>query len=400
MKIALVSRPTKEIRPVVPSGVSTFTYTLAEALAQMDGVDTIDVFGVGKSYFTNKKISFKSLLPTTTNSYLSHDDIVKQFHTQSPSLLQESLMNVLLFEAFKRVAQGRYDIVHDSTTSSLFPMLSDLLPVPMVTTIHTGTNSSSFYFQNMLKLNPHNKHCYVAVSRSQLQLMQNEMGLSSSSYIYNGTDVKAVPYSFETSQKGYCVWFGRISPQDDKGLGTVIDLASSIKNRVHIIGNVGISEADKRFFSEKILPNIGNNIELDSSEITKDMKDKTLLNAVCLLYPIQWEEPFGLVFIEAMAAGTPVVAYARGAAPEIIEDGVTGYLVNPTDKQLRGNFIVKNTGIEGLKVAMNNIHTMPPEEYIKMRKASRARVEQFFSATIMAKNYYDVYRDMIAHHAL
>ena len=103
------------------------------------------------------------------------------------------------------------------------------------------------------------------------------------------------------------------------------------------------------------------------------------------------EEAFGLVFAESMACGTPVVVYARGSAPEIIRDGETGFLVNPSDGDIRGDWIVKRTGFAGLCEAVDRVYAMAPQEYYRMRQACRKRAVEHFSAERMARLYLDVY---------
>jgi len=94
---------------------------------------------------------------------------------------------------------------------------------------------------------------------------------------------------------------------------------------------------------------------------------------------------------ESMACGTPVVAYARGSVPEIIQDGVTGFNRKYIRKNIRGNWIVKKTGIEGLKEAVTKINELPDNEYITMRKACRARVENHFNIEKTINKYEQLY---------
>ncbi len=113
------------------------------------------------------------------------------------------------------------------------------------------------------------------------------------------------------------------------------------------------------------------------------------------LFPIQWDEPFGLVMIESMAIGTPVLALARGSVPEIIKDGETGFIVNPSDDDIRGNWIIKKTGVEGLCEAVNRIYSMSPDEYKQMRLNCRKLVEKYFTVEKMVDSYEEVYQQIL-----
>ena len=107
-------------------------------------------------------------------------------------------------------------------------------------------------------------------------------------------------------------------------------------------------------------------------------------------------EPFGLVMLEAMACGTPIVAYARGSIPEVIEDGKTGFLVNNSQDDIRGNWIIKKTGVEGIKEAIDKIYSMSKDEYQKMRLACRNHIEKNFSVGKMVNEYKKVYQQIVS----
>jgi glycosyltransferase involved in cell wall biosynthesis len=96
-----------------------------------------------------------------------------------------------------------------------------------------------------------------------------------------------------------------------------------------------------------------------------------------------------------MCTGTPIVAYARGAVPEIIQDGKTGFIVNPSADDIRGNWIVKKTGIEGLCEAVQRIYSMPKAEYLQMRKNCRAHIEKNFTLERMTNEYEKVYKKIL-----
>ena len=114
-----------------------------------------------------------------------------------------------------------------------------------------------------------------------------------------------------------------------------------------------------------------------------------------LINPIKWEEPFGLTFIEAMSTGTPIISYALGAAPEIIEDGKTGLLVNLSEEQSRGDWIIKRCGVEGLCDAVQYIYKMKESEYMSMRYACAKHVKEKYNIERMVQRYESLYRKVL-----
>ena len=136
-------------------------------------------------------------------------------------------------------------------------------------------------------------------------------------------------------------------------------------------------------------------IHFNNTGLSFSKKNNHYKNAAYFLYPLQWEEPFGLTFIEAMACGTPVIAFARGAVPEIVEDGKTGFIVNGSDDDKRGNWIVKKTGIEGICEAIKRISKMPDNKYKEMRRYCRKYTEKHFDISRMADDYEVLYKNLI-----
>jgi glycosyltransferase involved in cell wall biosynthesis len=144
------------------------------------------------------------------------------------------------------------------------------------------------------------------------------------------------------------------------------------------------------YFKEKIAPFIdGKNIVLNSL-----MQGVSLASAYqkakALIFPIQWEEPFGLVMIESMSCGTPVVAYNRGSVAEIVKDGVTGFVIDPddTDRPGKGTWVIKTQGIEGLVEAIKRVGEID-------RAACRRHVEEKFTIDKMVEGYENVYKKVL-----
>jgi glycosyltransferase involved in cell wall biosynthesis len=172
---------------------------------------------------------------------------------------------------------------------------------------------------------------------------------------------------------GYVAFLGRLSRE--KGAHIAIDVAADLGLPLRIGGPYwpGIPEQDE-YFHEHIRPRLeraGRDLEW-LGELGHDAKMRLLGGASATLMPIEWEEPFGLVMIESMLAGTPVVAFARGAAPEIVDDGVTGFLVKDA-AEMRARL---------------------PEAQRLDRRACRARALERWSAERMTRDYEDVYRGL------
>jgi glycosyltransferase involved in cell wall biosynthesis len=164
---------------------------------------------------------------------------------------------------------------------------------------------------------------------------------------------------------GYLAFLGRISPE--KGPERAIAVARAAGLRLRIAAKV--DAADAAYFKQQIEPMLHDPLVEYIGEIDEDAKSDFLGNALALLFPVDWPEPFGIVLIEAMACGTPVIAWNCGSVPEIVEDGITGFVVNSETEAV--------DAIGGLK-ALNRLRI-------------RHVCERRFSAYSMAKRYLDVY---------
>src|SRR5207249_3429601 len=136
---------------------------------------------------------------------------------------------------------------------------------------------------------------------------------------------------------------------------------------------------DREYFELEVEPHLNEHVKVVTETVDFNTKIQYYKDASYFIYPIQWEEPFGLVFIESMACGTPVIAFARGAVPEIVKDGETGFIINSSENDIRGNWIIKKTGIEGLSEAIERMYLMNENDYRNMREACRSHVEKNFT---------------------
>ena len=189
------------------------------------------------------------------------------------------------------------------------------------------------------------------------------------------------------------VWIGRIN--FTKGVDLGIKAAEILKKRLILASY--IDTGDIPYYEKEIKPHFTQGYVSPAGEM-KDIQIKSqfLGSARLFLFPIRWDEPFGIVMIEAMAVGTPLVSFALGSAPEVIKDGETGYLVNFSDHDIRGDWVIKKTGIEGLCEAIERIYTMPHDKYLIMRKACRAHVEENFTIQRMVDKYEEVYIQVLS----
>jgi glycosyltransferase involved in cell wall biosynthesis len=194
---------------------------------------------------------------------------------------------------------------------------------------------------------------YISISNAQRKAMSQANYVAT---IYHGVDTKKLKLH---SQPGnHLVFLGRI--RNYKGVIEAIQVAKATRLPLKIAGPVG----DQKYFDKFVKPNLGKNIKY-IGEISHSQKSDFLGNALCTLFPIGWEEPFGLVVPESLACGTPVVAFKRGSVPEILKDKETGYIV---------------TNVKQMITAVKNIKKIS-------RAACRREAEKRFSVNRMVLDY-------------
>jgi glycosyltransferase involved in cell wall biosynthesis len=189
---------------------------------------------------------------------------------------------------------------------------------------------------------------------------------------WQGTVYHGLPeghYDFSGKSGTYLAFLGRTSPE--KGLDDAIEIA----HRTGIPLKIGakIDNADRQYFDTRIKPLLNSGGIEFLGEIGFPQKNELLGGAAALLFPIAWPEPFGIVMIEAMACGTPVIAYPRGSVPEIVEHGLTGFIVEDVD---------------GAAEAVRQIDLID-------RPACRRRFEERFTAKLMSSNYVRMYESLV-----
>jgi len=252
-----------------------------------------------------------------------------------------------------------FDVVHYHLESLHFP-LAERLGVPQLTTLHGRLDRPELH----VLFRQFDQVPLVSISHAQRAPIPWAN--------WQRTVHHGLPQTLHTPrerQRDYLAFLGRVSPE--KGLDKAIEIA----RRVGLPLKIGakIDPRDEAFFEHELVPLIdGKEIEW-LGEIGGEAKDAFLGEARALLFPIDWPEPFGLVMIEAMACGTPVIGYPRGAVPEIIEDGLTGCIVHDVDSAVAA----------------------VPRALALDRKLIRSRFEERFSAQRMAGDYLRAYERLL-----
>jgi glycosyltransferase involved in cell wall biosynthesis len=225
------------------------------------------------------------------------------------------------FEAIDGAAAAgqSFDLVHDHSGYTALAM-ADRLELPLVHTVHGpfDQDTSAYYAHHG------RKGALVCISRAQASTAPDDAGVDA--VVYNPIDVDAWPIGHR--KQDYLLWVGRFVPE--KGPQRAIRVAHAAKRPLVLAGTV--QPRYERFFASRIEPHIDDDAVRFVGEVGGARKQQLFAEAYAFLMPIRWPEPFGMVMVEALAAGTPVLAFAQGAAPEIVEHGKTGFLVSDEDE--------------------------------------------------------------------
>ena len=211
-----------------------------------------------------------------------------------------------------------FDVIHFHIDYLHFP-LSCRQRVPNVTTLHGRLD-----IPDLVPL-------YREFSDMPVVSISNDQRKPLSWINWLGTVYHGIPldlYDFKKDQGSYIAFLGRISPE--KRVDRAIEIAKAANIKLKIAAK--IDAVDRDYFEREIRDSLDHPLVEFIGEIGEEEKNNFLGNAYALLFPIDWSEPFGLVMIEAMACGTPVVAFRRGSVPEVVDDGVTGFIVDSIDE--------------------------------------------------------------------
>lgn len=254
-----------------------------------------------------------------------------------------------------------FDIIHSHMGCAALPY-AGLVKTPTVHTLHgifTPDNEKLFVHAK--------KQPYVSISNTQ---REPRLGLNYVATVYNGIDIKSHTFHLQPNDPPYLAFLGRISPE--KGTHLAIAIAKASGWHLKMAGKVDV--VDREYYETQIKPEIdGTQIEY-LGEADHAMKNALMGRAVATLFPITWREPFGLVMVESMAAGTPVIALHLGSTSEVIRQGVSGFLCDTVEECIAA--IPKAVELD--------------------RRACRKYVERKFGVQHMVDGYEAVYQQVLA----
>jgi glycosyltransferase involved in cell wall biosynthesis len=256
-----------------------------------------------------------------------------------------------------------YDLVHCHLGAATIPY-SALSRAPVIHTVHEGLDSRDEHW--LLRKYP--EVTIAAISHSQVATVP-DIKTRPVPVIYHGCDTDT--YTPGGTPSGYLAFLGRMGPQ--KNPADAIRTAKELGLPIRLAGTPQ-SKSEKHYFDEIIKPQIDGANVVYLGSVTQQEKIDLLRQAAAVLFPIQWDEHFGLVMIEAMACGTPVVAIKRGSVPEVIDPGITGYYCDHADEL--PNLVKQALGLD--------------------RHTIRRHAVERFSIPRMVNDYLDLYRKIIA----
>ncbi len=338
MKIAQLAPLQERIPPRGYGGIERVVYDLCQGLTKRGHEVTLFASGDSKT-----KAQLVSVYPHSIRT----DKKIKR-----PFTLE--FLNIT--NAFQKA--DKFDVIHNHT-GELGIMQSKFFKTPVVTTLH-----GIFTPENKRVFGRYKKMPYVSISNNQRKGMPS---LNYAATVYNGIEIS--DFKLDLKPKNYLLFLGRCAAL--KGPDLAIKVAKECGMKLILASK--IDRCDMDFYEEKVKPYIdGKQIQF-FGELTHPQRVDLFKDAKATLFPITWEEPFGLVMTESMATGTPVIATRRGSVPEVIKNGKTGFVVDNVKQMVK---------------AVGKISKIS-------RKACRKHVEDNFDIEQMLDGYEKVYKKLI-----
>jgi glycosyltransferase involved in cell wall biosynthesis len=341
MRIALLAPPALSVPPIGYGGTELVVHQLAEGLVAAGHAVTL--FAAGDS---RTPADLRSLLPRSLTPL--------GFDTNARLLPFERAHAAWAF-----AQADAFDLIHDHT-KTLGVALAPSTRTPVLTTVHNDFTPE----RRRLYLH-HRDHAYVALSEAHARRCPelNYLGV-----VYNGLDLDEPRFCARKDR--YLLFLGRLC--EAKGAHTAIAASRALDLPLVLAGK--IDPADAEYVARWVTPHVDGRRVRYVGEVAGRRKWELLARARCLIFPIQWPEPFGLVMIEAMASGTPVVASRWGSVDEVVGHGVSGWIADDFDGLLQG---------------IRHAPRLDPH-------ACRAWVRRRFSTAAMVEGYLGVYERLLA----
>ncbi|MFZ2886905.1 MAG: glycosyltransferase family 4 protein [Minisyncoccia bacterium] len=339
MRIAQIAPIVERVPPKKYGGTERMVHALTEELVRRG--HEVTLFASGDSETSAK---LEAVYPRS----LREAKIKDMYGTNTWTLLNLGLAYEM---------QDEFDIIHDHLSPLSIPT-ANMATTPVVMTMHGPfTADNRALFQTLRT--PY----VVTISESQMYSLPN---LNHMGTVYNGLPMEQYPFGEKVGD--YLLYVGRIA--QEKGVHVAIEVAQFLD--LPLILAAKVDRYDLAYFREQIEPHLSDRIQW-IGEVDEDERNKLMAGARCFLHPAQWREPFGLALIEALACGCPVVAFDKGSIPEIVETGVTGYVVHDTETMIE---------------AVQNIGAID-------RKKCREHALKNFSASKMTDGYEAVYKKIL-----
>lgn len=346
MRIAVLAPPYLSVPPLLYGGTEKIVSLLTEGLVARGHDVTLFASGDSQTSATLSSVYPKAL----GNSGLHKAD------TQKPLAHYHA--------CYARAAE--FDLIHSHGQYLSLPE-AEGLRTPVVFTWHGSFYPGETTEEKRAILRKYKHLQYISISDNQ------RGGLPELHYVatvYNALDITEYPF---VDKKGeYLLWIGRVSPK--KGAIDAIETAKKLGIRLEMAA--AIDPIDREYFDAEIKPHIDGTQVVYHGEVDHSALAELYGGALATLYPISWHEPFGLVMAESMACGTPVIAYNAGSVPEIVDDGVTGFVVE------------QSLGIQGLVDAVGRVGELD-------RAACRKHAETRFHKDRMVAEYEAVYKKIV-----
>lgn len=297
LKIAMLAPPWIKIPPAGYGGIEWVIHYLTEELVRRG--HEVTLFATGDSHTSAR--------------------LAATFPAQMPDRMGQGMFETWQAASCLRRA-GEFDVIHDHSGFSAVPY-AGFLKTPLVHTLHGPFNTDTCGFYHTFR----DTAWYVSISDYQQSCCPE---LRYAGTVYNPIDIAQWPFRDRTEKDDYLLAFGRLCA--DKGFHTAIEVARKTGRKLIVAGTV--QQRYRDYYETVIKPEIDGEQVTFTGEVSLTEKWQLFSRAQALLFPVQWPEPFGLVMIESMATGTPVIAFPEGSVPEIVRDGVTGFVVNDADE--------------------------------------------------------------------